>query len=893
MPKVLSYTPAWLSRPSAGFDVFQPSANAKPPQYLGRQQQKYRGPQRTIAHRGREVFVAVGNELRWADLEVLRDAGEDGRSRYDPVRDAGEDDEKLYRVCQLGTMTDTATDTKQVLKTPVSLPIRQLSVSPNGNYIAILTSHTCYVAVLPSSSHLHSQDTSPLRLKSFQLGPTAHVLEQAPLVSALWHPLAHNGACLVTVTKDACVRLWELERENRHSFDEPALAIDLKKLANATSSQEDLRASKYGTNKGFSPDEVEMEVAAACFGGTGSEEEHGWSSMTLWIAMTEGDVYALCPLLPRKWCAPATLLPSLTTSVVAKAAMLANDPLTSESERRTSDQQTRWLADIDGQDPLTLPIEGSDEFDVMEVYTRPAHPSIIPKLQGPFQLSPEPDFGEITDIHVIGPKLDSEALFGEDDDLDDENSGGLSISVICLATSTNKVHICLDIDGVEAEWLPSKRSRSYGLDDSDLGKEVLVFESVDLTPSGDGSECWPTLTASPVERYELFVTLPTGVYSLDMTPWIGNLEDELAGSSEEGASFRMGVLLDSAGTKVDQTMQVPLDAGSTTAAAIAILEPSLGYFILTSSSNVPHAATLDIPEKTHAFAPDAAPSQLEGPEPRAPYQPANEFFTPSALPALLDSINNSTASKLTRQDIKQPLTFSPATLQLMTDAHRLLSSETHKLGLAAADLFRRCERMRAELQEQVRKVNDIAGRIDNVTGDADYADSDPDDEEGPNRALGKDRIDERMQLSQERSHALNERVEALRRKMALLGGKQLSAKESAFAREVEKLQSAIMHTETPTSPHALLHMSNTSQQLERESGSLAHRFEEARRLQEALINQAEEASKGREGGGEGKRGAGVPEGFRRQKLAQVRGLLERETALVDAVSERLARLGGL
>jgi nucleoporin NUP82 len=38
-------------------------------------------------------------------------------------------------------------------------------------------------------------------------------------------------------------------------------------------------------------------------------------------------------------------------------------------------------------------------------------------------------------------------------------------------------------------------------------------------------------------------------------------------------------------------------------------------------------------------------------------------------------------------------------------------------------------------------------------------------------------------------------------------------------------------------------------------------------------------------------GGGVAAEFRRQRLQQVMALLERETALVDAVTERLGRLG--
>lgn len=451
MAKVLSHTPAWLSRPSPAFDFFQPGPQTKSPIALTNGQGKkldHQTPSRTIACRGTEVFAVAGNEIRWSDLILLRDsAKEEGNS---------EDGAASFRASPSVQNHKTyATNTTKVLKAPVAGQIRQLIISPLGDYLAILTSHTVHIAVLPDSSHLSSQDTAPLRIKTFQLGPTAHVLEQAQVVSALWHPLGHLGACLVTVTTDACVRLWELNRDSRHSFDEPALALDLKKLGNASSADEDFRASKYGTSKAFSPDSVEMEVAGACFGGAGTSEEHGWSPMTLWIAMTEGDVYALCPLLPTKWEPTPSTIPSLSTSVVSKTTMIAHDPGASEEERRITDHQQRWLADIDSQDPLTAshPLT-SHEFDV---YFRPTSPPAIPKLQGPFQLSPEPDFSEVTDIFVIAPRVDDDALLQEEDDPDYYEPEGLSVAIICLATKGGDVHICLDLNGVEAQWLPSKR----------------------------------------------------------------------------------------------------------------------------------------------------------------------------------------------------------------------------------------------------------------------------------------------------------------------------------------------------------------------------------------------------------------------------------------------------
>lgn len=72
MPRILSYTPDWLSRPKPAFNLFQ----SKQPE----SQQRFEGARRTIAQRGTEVFVAVGKELRWSDLDILRDAEADGRT---------------------------------------------------------------------------------------------------------------------------------------------------------------------------------------------------------------------------------------------------------------------------------------------------------------------------------------------------------------------------------------------------------------------------------------------------------------------------------------------------------------------------------------------------------------------------------------------------------------------------------------------------------------------------------------------------------------------------------------------------------------------------------------------------------------------------------------------
>jgi len=101
MPGVLKYTPAWLSRPSPGFDVFASKASSKLPTTEGKQKhEKPFGPQRTIVRRGTEVFVAVGNELRWTDMVLLKERFDEtkdkqnGHGRDETNRNEDNDDEQ-------------------------------------------------------------------------------------------------------------------------------------------------------------------------------------------------------------------------------------------------------------------------------------------------------------------------------------------------------------------------------------------------------------------------------------------------------------------------------------------------------------------------------------------------------------------------------------------------------------------------------------------------------------------------------------------------------------------------------------------------------------------------------------------------------------------------------
>ena len=726
-------------------------------------------------------------------------------------------------------------------------------------------------------------------------------MERSPLVSAIWHPLSPTGNTLVTTTKDACVRLWELDEENRASFDEPSLAIDLQKLANATTTSVDLSTSGYGINKGFSPDHVEMEVAATAFGGQGRHDEHGWASMTLWIAMTEGDVYALCPLLPARWAAPAGLLGSLSPAVVENSRAAQDDAELTDPERRTINQQYKWLKDVDGQEPLLM--TGVNTQELVETYSRPERPGAVPRLQGPFSLHPQPEFGEITDVFVIAPKVDDSALFDPDDQSLESDSAddGLSVSVICLATTTNEVHICLDLDTVQASWLPSKRLRGHGCGDEYGQGELLVLESVDLGTATDGRQSdhgWPTFTASPHDRYSLFVTHPTGVSSLSLGDWAHALEDELASLSIHGTQLRLNVTLDSTSTIATRPVDFVQQSPERVYPAVVIPEASGGVVLLAAADDIPTGSVLErISLSSSFYAPDEPDvvAALPPSEPRAPYRPAPDFDRPSALIALH---RQAADQRALGSGLKSQVRFSPATLQLITECHRTVASETHQLGLASADLFRTCERMRTELIEHIRMVAEIAAKVDSITGADDL------EPEGP---VGPAKIERRMEHVRTRNSDLGDRMDRLGKKSRRLAARDLSVKEKAFGEEVAQLESSLLPRASSSSNEdgdvdgtlglSALSLSSKSAPFAT-TRAFTLRFDTVSTLRQRLVKEVEEAQTARavsvDDGDDAGRGSetngGVAAGIRKRRVKETMELLDRETALVDAVTGRLGRL---
>ncbi|KAJ4355505.1 uncharacterized protein N0V89_003521 [Didymosphaeria variabile] len=825
MPKVLSHTPRWLQRPSRGHELFAPKASN------GRalaQKERAPGLRKTIAARNSEVFVAVGNEIRWADLENLKE---------------GED--PMYRT----------------LKISIPLPIERLDISPNGEYLAVSTSHTVHIVVLPEASLLLNGDDSPIKPKTFQVGPTAHVLEESPIASILWHPLGYQGRCLVTITQSGVVRLWEINRADRSSFCETSLSIDLQKLANAKNDQENLSASQYGATKGFSPDAADLEVASACFGDSPDQEGvHGWAPMTLWIATVSGDVYALCPLLPSKWqlvnsAGAETFKQTLITTININHADITENNTAPREDMALADKQIKWLSDIIYQEPFT---EQLSNDDTITVFNRPTSVPAVPLLQGPFSVVPEVEDFELSDMIVYSLKTFSEG--GEE-----EIAEGLPSAVVCLLTDTCEVHICLDLEGIVGRWLPSAED---GYVPEPPEHVLAVVETVALANDGVSSS-YQSITPDVRTDFSFFVSHVSGVFYVSLEPWIRKLENELYEPQTEGADFRLQRLLESANTVAERCIRRNArDTTKDVTACVVIEETSVGYMVLTTFDNEPQAVLLDAPVEgapTDEELKDYMQWETPASDNREPWQPPKEFWDNFSLHASLQGVRRSKASW--DEEIK----LSPANLEVLMTAHRVLAEHTETLQLRVSDLFNRCQRLQDEYRDQITRAAQVMEKVDTVTG--------RDDEQSGPGLYGNRKIEDRLEKVQAKQEAQKQRYLALRRKMASINTTQLSDKEVQFVEELRTMEGSLDKTEQRLTDNA--------------DGSEVPVWERVDKVKDMQQTLSEEVEGGVKASGEQRSTSSmkVPSHSRKQEHEQIQAMLQHQTDLLQATADRLRSNG--
>ena len=326
------------------------------------------------------------------------------------------------------------------------------------------------------------------------------------------------------------------------------------------------------------------------------------------------------------------------------------------------------------------------------------------------------------------------------------------------------------------------------------------MEVLETRKSKSIQEDWPSFTPDLDSPYSFLLTHSQGVFYFSCETWLPNLEDELQNAGTEGAAIRLESVSRLPGTLRERIFDFSSRLSNTNMvnnnnlvpASIILNDADLGYFLLTSVNGLPQAALLDSPNHTELEQdikiedsqelyrlPDM---KLLAPAPsRAPFQASEVFWSSSALATFLET------NKHPRQmnTVKDIIRLSPNTLDLMTKAHRILSHETHQLGIAASDIFVRIESLQVQLQDQIRKVREVRDLVQDLGADKGSGSRDHNE------------LSRRVGDAQEKQKALNYRCEVLKRRANNVGATELSEKERALVKEVDKMAKSILDDVNP------------------------------------------------------------------------------------------------
>lgn len=413
--------------------------------------------------------------------------------------------------------------------------------------------------------------------------------------------------------------------------------------------------------------------------------------------------------------------------------------------------------------------------------------------------------------------------------------------------------------------------------------ELLLVDSVQLgDPSDTGC---PIFTPDPCSHASVFVTHANAVEHLSIEDWMGKLNDETTLPGEAGSAFRLRTIVEATQTKIECAVrkEFPTSTKSKeylTEACIALSDSDLGYFVMTRASGQPLASQLASSDHSLFADRDGSESFADFDEEeytiplelRETYQPPQELWSETTLHRFMTQY----MAKDPRRNLRDQIRISPFSLNLMTEAHHVLSQETHRLNGAVSTLFSRCERLQSEFTSQIERACAVANEIDSVLDDdADVLD----DEADPPGTV--ENISRRLEGIENRSESLAQRYETIRQKVSKLDKRPLNDKERPWMSEVTNLDKLVGGEAV-----------DPGNEETNAAASLTRRLDDIRTFKNLLVTQSDE----RGGGGD----EPMPDQAHtasskkpKPRTAEIETMLRRETVLVEMMQLKLTELSKL
>lgn len=515
----------------------------------------------------------------------------------------------------------------------IPFPIESLSINLTGTMLAIIGQKRLMACTLPSPGFLSEPEVT-VSVKFWEVG-AAYATD---IYKVIWNPMSRYDSELVVLTDDYHVRSYDL----MSNHDTPDLDIELQ--------QQDDGAGMAGVVNL----EETFDPVSICFG---KAETHG--KLTLYVMSREGDVYALCPFVPRSFILTQNELEEMFDSAVAAEFEYRHSEDSTIPVRRHYKQQLDWISDLWKQMSMTIIESRATQFGApLESYLVLNRPKTktTPQIQGPFSLDPYPEeFYSTSGVDI--------------DSLD------FGVTVFCLTFENGAVLLAAGIQDVDLNWS----------DNVELNLGLAVVESITLGGKKLGVY---------VEGQDLHVLSETSIFRIDVSPWAKPISETL--TDGDLGSFQ----------RIMNT--------APQSSVVCLAKPNVAAFRAFGVfyDNLGRLHTVTVTQQTWVEKWETeVPSKVKAKEPEKPVEKASYVGKPLDVARALANI----ALHPPIEGTTAHMTMDWETLTTLNKLGEFYAGELAKLHRIGLSMNGRLADQRTELHWQLKKTAALPARLDKLS----------------------------------------------------------------------------------------------------------------------------------------------------------------------------------
>ncbi|KAG0148788.1 hypothetical protein CROQUDRAFT_654356 [Cronartium quercuum f. sp. fusiforme G11] len=437
-----------------------------------------------------------------------------------------------------GASTRNAQKTSyQILKPTTSSsfpksPITQLVPNPTSQLLAVCSSYQISVIALPRLDE-HPDDSACLECETLSIGRfesgESNEIPTNRVVKLLWHGLSYRASTLLVLYSDGIVHEFDITKDCRN----PAQILDLNSplgiLPTQPSDQDDtdlgeprgtlvarmksstLSASRISSRRRngsgtfrhetprrrqesiglghldrnrregtFSAEDVSASRAVTMCFGSGDGD---WGPLTLYGLMENGDVYTICPYLPRNAAVPMTYKSALLFFLTTKLDTLTKSGLEVREPQEFQNLQTSLYHSLDFLNAIEKLSQAREDLasgalpptsELIDLY---GMLKARPLRQGPFLMQPSPielnTESEELATDLIHVRYQSQSSTSHPD----SDPSASSVGVFMIAYQS-RIDVHIEVDKIEPCWQPHGVVLSE--ETEQLLPVLITHETIDL-----------------------------------------------------------------------------------------------------------------------------------------------------------------------------------------------------------------------------------------------------------------------------------------------------------------------------------------------------------------------------------------------------------------------------